>query len=428
MAETAQPSKTKPEPNVPPPEGDNSGPALQAARPQGERQPNTERPRAAPLSAAAARPAAAEPAAVQKPEQAPSQPEAEPASETPPARIIVDQPTAPEQELSLGQRIVGFFNPTRGTPTAVPTPPPTAEAAPSEPEERPPQETALPATVAPKPTEQPSQEPLATAKAVPTPPPEKPFAQQAKERANHKYELLAASGGEITVGKTTVNIHNRLVTDLDGERLDIFIGKDETGKIHKLDGSQVREILEKDVKAQLHKEKEAAEKAAREAIQAERERQQASEKEAKDRVEAERKAAEEEKKKVAVEALKQTPKWKERLAAAGALAGTTQANIKSTAEVSPVTRWLYQYTANFLSKFNWEDKEKGWYIAGMAVGEGDNVGLTAFMNFLGSGPAKIIRFAIASGSRIAVTLGINTNRNGAVGSILEKYGVKDATD
>ncbi len=114
------------------------------------------------------------------------------------------------------------------------------------------------------------------------------------------------------------------------------------------------------------------------------------------------------------EELKPTSRWKERL--------------DSLRNASPVISGLYRIGNSFLNKFDWRDKEKGWWIAGIIVGAGSNVGLTFALPFLGFGPGRLIRSAVSSGALLGISYGVNRFRNFSVANILENYGVKDTAE
>jgi len=114
------------------------------------------------------------------------------------------------------------------------------------------------------------------------------------------------------------------------------------------------------------------------------------------------------------EELKPTSRWKERL--------------DSLRNASPVINGLYRIGNSFLNKFDWRDKEKGWWIAGIIVGAGSNVGLTFALPFLGFGPGRLIRSAVSSGALLGISYGVNRFRNFSIANILENYGVKDTAE
>lgn len=140
--------------------------------------------------------------------------------------------------------------------------------------------------------------------------------------------------------------------------------------------------------------------------------------------------------KIKAEAKKTTPeqekpvptKWRERLAAAGALAESAGTAIRKGAEATPITRGLYHYVNRFLNKFDLRDKELSWYVAGVAVGAATNVGLTFITGGTGLFAGRIVRSALFSGVAASVSYGANLFRHGRVEGILKNFGVTAAQE
>lgn len=99
-----------------------------------------------------------------------------------------------------------------------------------------------------------------------------------------------------------------------------------------------------------------------------------------------------------------------------------------TAEKNQVGSFLVRQANAFLNKFDYRDKEKGWYAAGIAVGAGTNVALTAFAPFLAHGPGRILRSAAFSGVLLGVSKGANIFRSVSMNKILSNFGIEDKVE
>ncbi len=105
----------------------------------------------------------------------------------------------------------------------------------------------------------------------------------------------------------------------------------------------------------------------------------------------------------------------------GETGGSFRQSLKDLCEKTLPTRFAYRQASAFLNKFQWADKEKGWWVAGMATGAIWTGGITVIAPVLHFGPGRLVNSLAIAGVNVGSSWALNRFRLASITKTLGNY-------